>query len=175
MERFRRALGLFSALLLLWTVPVQAQSLAAGLSGGVTQLGGLQAILGVDTTYAFSGTLFLDFNLESHVNVRLGANFATVEQITFSSFETNLFWDFPFGRARGIAGGGVGMFGIPASISPSIHLSFQGFAGIESDFLKIFVTKVVFQFMRVLRVNDGFFPGKPLFRLEVGLALPFRS
>jgi len=175
MERFRRASGLFLSLLLLWAGSAQAQTLAAGLSAGVTQLGGLQAILGVNTTYAPSGTLFLDFKLESHVNVRLGANFAKVEQITFSSFETNLFWDFPFGRARGIVGGGMGMFGIPATISPSIHLSFQGFAGLESDLLKIVVTKVVFQFMRVLRLNDAFFPGKPLFRLEVGFALPFRS
>lgn len=161
-------------LLCLTAVPVGAQTVSAGVSGGFTYLGGLRDVLQVDSFSALSGSLFLDFELGGGTNMRLAANFAEASGVFFSSVESNVLWDFPLRRVRGFVGGGIGMFGMPENISSAVHMSVQGLVGIENDFYRIIVVKVTLQALQVLRLNDGFLPGSPLFRIEVGVGLPFR-
>jgi len=162
-------------IVLVFGVSLQAQTVSAGLSGGWTSLGGVGLALGLDALSALSGGLFLDFEVGPTSTARLAAQFAIAGGVTFSSFETDLVWRFPLGRLVGFAGGGIGLFGIPVDLSPAIHLSLQGTAGLEHNLFRSIVIKATIQAVQVLRLNQGVFPGQPMLRIEVGVGLPFQA
>lgn len=166
--------------ILIFPSPVGAQlqmeqTIAAGFSGGITYLGGLRDMLQVEELSAFSGTLFLDFNVGDGANVRLGANFGLVSELIFSSFETNFYMRFPIGRLRGIGGGGIGLFSLPVETSSPLHISLQALIGMEQDLFRFLIVKFTMQASQVISVTHGLIPGMPLFRIEAGFSVPFRQ
>lgn len=174
--------SLFSIFIItiVFALPVQAQlqmeqTIAAGFSGGITYLGGLRDVLQVEELSAFSGSLFLDFNMGDGANVRLGANFGLVSDMIFSSFETNFFWRFPIGRLRGIGGGGIGLFSLPVETASPLHISLQALIGMEQDLFRFLIVKFTMQASQVISVTQGLIPGMPLFRIEAGFSMPFRQ
>lgn len=171
----RRAGLLLAATIALAAVPVNAQTISAGAAAGITYLGGLQQALAVNAPSALSGALFMDFEVGTGIAVRLGAHFARAQETLFSFLETNVLWNFPLGRLRGLVGAGTGLFGMPVELSPSLHLSFQALVGLQNDLLRNVLVKVTIQALQVYRVNGGFLPGAPVLRIEAGVALPFRS
>lgn len=174
-SQMRRALGVAAGCGLAWLCALsgQAQTLSAGFGGGWTSLGGLGVALGLPAPSALSGNLFLDFEAGAGANVRLSASVAVAGALTLSAFETDFVWRFPLGRLAGLAGGGVGLFGLPAALSPGLHLSFAALAGIEHRLFRLVHLSATIQALTVLRLGRGFFPGAPLLRVEVGLAMPF--
>jgi hypothetical protein len=155
-----------------WTINVKAQSISAGLGGGITYLGGLQQVLFINEVSALSGGLFINFDIGfTHIN--LSTHFAAIEDMVVSSFETNLLWFFPFKQHRFFIGGGSGLFGMPIDLSSGLHLSVQAMAGLEYVLLKPLSLRFSAQALQVIRLNADAFPGGPIFRIEVGLALPF--
>ncbi len=166
--------------IVVFIVPVQAQlqteqTIAAGFSGGITYLGGLRDILKVSELSAFSGTLFLDFDVGNDGNARLGANFGVVGDLIFSSFETTFYWRFPIGRLRGMGGGGMGLFSMPVETSSPLHISLQALIGMEQTLFSTFIAKFTMQATQIISVTKGFIPGMPLFRIEAGFSMSFRQ
>ena len=173
--RWRRFLCAIAsvAVVALIAAPLQAQTLSAGFSGGWTSLGGLGAALDLPAPSALSGSLFFDFEAGPRAHVRLGASVAALGAETFSAFETDFVWRFPLGRLAGLAGAGVGLFGLPAALSPGLHLSFKALVGVEHRLFSLVHLSATVQALAVLRLGGEFFPGAPLLRIEAGAAMPF--
>ncbi len=166
-----RVLIVLVSLCLLVAAGASAQSVGAGLGAGFTQLGGLQDYLGTEQPFALSASGFFDFTLGAS-NVRMIGTFGVVEAHVISSFETNLFWTFPFGRETAFLGAGSGLFGVPPGVSRTLHFTLQALAGLETPLLNVALVRITAQAMGVLALNQGFVPGAPAVRLEVGLVFP---
>jgi len=166
-----RALIAFFSLCLLATAGAYAQSVGAGAGAGFTQLGGLQDYLGTEQPFALTVSGFFDFTLGAS-NVRMIGTLGAVEDLLISSFETNLFWTFPFGRETAFLGAGSGMLGVPPAVSRALHFTLQALAGLETPLLNVALVRITVQAMGVLVLNQGGVPGAPAVRLEVGVVFP---